>query len=141
MAWTYLIETNVVSEAIKPVPDERVTAWMASTTPGECCLSVLTIAELTRGIVLVERRGGTTKAANLRAWLGQVEQAYAGRILDVNPAVARAWADCPSTVAPFDSLLAATARAHGLTVVTRNTRDFEGAGVPVLDPFAGPDSQ
>ncbi|MDR3069065.1 MAG: type II toxin-antitoxin system VapC family toxin [Cellulomonas sp.] len=138
--WTYLLDTNVLSEPTKPRPDPGLTAWAQSAVPEECCLSVLSLAEIMRGLERLESRGITAKAARLRVWMAQVQEDYDDRILPITSAVAQAWAGLPvsRTLPDFDSLLAATAVVHGLTVVTRNVKDFEGTGVPCLDPFTGP---
>ena len=133
---TYLIDTNVVTESIKPQPDQGVAAWMANVDPGQCCLSILTVAELRRGIALLEARNATTKAQQITAWLERVEEEYAGRILGITASVARAWAYLPGRPTDIDSLIAATALAHDLTVVTRNMTDFDRIGVKTLNPFA-----
>ena len=135
--WVYLIDTNVVSELSKPDPDPTAAAWMAQTEPVECCLSLLTLAELERGVVLLEAKGAVTKARRIRQWLTTVEDDYAGRILPVTAPVTHAWANLPTnrTFPGIDSLIAATAIAHNLTVVTRNTKDFAATGARCLDPF------
>jgi len=133
---TYLIDTNVVSESIKPQPNPGVIDWMATVEPGQCCLSILTVAELRRGIALLEARNATTKARQITAWLERVEEEYAGRILGITAPVARAWAYLPGRPTDIDSLIAATAFAHDLTVVARNVADFDRTGVKTLNPFA-----
>lgn len=135
--WTYLIDTDVVSEVTKPRPNAGLIDWMASVDPEECCLSVITMAELRRGLVRREAKGGTARAARIGQWLESIADQYQDRVLPVTPAVAHAWAHLPGDRAlpDFDSLIAATAIAHDLTVVTRNARHFEGTGVRCLDPF------
>ncbi|MCL2467724.1 MAG: type II toxin-antitoxin system VapC family toxin [Micrococcales bacterium] len=137
--WTYLLDTTVVSETTKPRPDPGLVAWAQDAVPEECCLSVLTLAEIMRGLVRLEDKGATAKAARLRVWTEQLKADYADRIFPVTLPVAQAWAGLPvrRTLPDFDSLIAATAVAYGLTVVTRNTKDFEDAGVPCLNPFTG----
>jgi len=132
---TYLIDTNVVSESIKPRPNPGVIDWMTNTEPGQCCLSVLTIAKLRRGIALLDARGATTKGRQITIWLEQVEEEYAGRVLDITGSVAHVWAYLPGRPADIDSLIAATAIAHDLTVITRNVADFDRTGAKVLNPF------
>ncbi len=135
--WSYLIDTNVVSELSKPDPDPTAAAWTAQTEPACCCLSLLTLAELERGVVLLEAKGAAAKARRIRQWLASIEEDYAGRILPVTAPVAQAWANLPTnrTFPGIDSLIAATAIAHGLTVVTRNIKDFEATGARCLNPF------
>jgi predicted nucleic acid-binding protein len=99
-------------------------------------LSVLTIAELRRGLVLLEARGATARAQRIGAWLERLQETYEPRIIPITRAVAYAWANLPANRSDIDSLLAATALALGLTVVTRNVSDFAGTGVTVLNPFS-----
>jgi predicted nucleic acid-binding protein len=106
-------------------------------------ISVVTIAEIEAGIAKAKREGATRKAAGLTAWLGTLLHLYASKILPLDIAVARiagAMADLArgagQTPGFADIMLAATARRHGLTVMTRNTRHFMPLGVPVFDPFA-----
>jgi len=133
--WTYLVDTNVVSEATKPRPNAGVVAWMGSVTRDQCCLSILTIAELRRGIAMLEAKQAVVKARRVTAWFELVQEEYADRILGVTPAVAYTWAYLPGRPTDFDSLIAATALAHNLCVVTRNTADFSSLGVSCLNPF------
>lgn len=136
----YVLDTNVVSELRKAragKADPRVTAW-ASSVPGQCLfLSVITILELDIGVLLVERRD-PAQGALLRTWLeDHVLTAFDGRVLAVDTAVARRCAKLhvPDPRADRDALIAATALAHGMTVVTRNVADFETIAVSLLDPW------
>ncbi|WP_295383715.1 type II toxin-antitoxin system VapC family toxin [uncultured Thiodictyon sp.] len=100
-------------------------------------MSAITIQELEIGVLLAERRD-PTQGAMLRAWLERyVIPAFAGRVLSVDTAVARGSArlHVPDPRPLRDSFIAATALVHGMTVVTRNVRDFEPSGVSVLDPW------
>lgn len=134
----YLIDTNVISEATKAKPSATALGWLASADPAECYLSALTIGELADGAAQQRRKGNAVRAERLELWLAGLEEAYADRILSVDAVVAHAWAGLGAdrTLPVVDSLIAATARAHGLTVATRNVRDFQDAGVPVVNPFA-----
>ena len=134
--WSYLIDTNVVSEATKLAPDATAMAWMSQADPDQCCLSILTIAELRRGVALLEAKDATAKARRISIWLERVEEEYADRILPVSRAVAQAWAYLPTRTSDIDSLIAATAIAHDLTIVTRNVADFAATGARCLNPFA-----
>lgn len=134
----YLLDTNVVSELRRPDrADANVLAWAATTPAEHYVLSVVTVQELERGTLLMERRD-TKQGAILRRWLeGEVLSALAPRILPIDVAIARKCASLhvPDPRPERDALIAATALAHGLTVVTRNTADFEPMGVTVLNPW------
>ena len=132
-----LIDTDVLSELIKPRPSPRVVAWMSAVDDESCFLSVLTVGELSRGARRLRARGSTARSERLEAWIAETEAAYGERILVVTSAVVHAWADHDArrTLPVVDALIAATAAVHGLTVVTRNERDYHDSGVPVLNPF------
>lgn len=137
---TYLLDTNVVSDLRRPDrADPALRAWAASVSADHCALSVITVLELERGILLIERRD-PAQADVLRHWLEHhVLSAAADRILNITLAIARRSArlHIPNLRPERDALIAATALEHGLTVVTRNTADFRPMGVPVLDPWRG----
>lgn len=133
---SYLLDTMVVSERIKSRPDSNVLAWMAVRRPIDFSISVLTIGEILYGI----RRLPAARRARLERWLNQdVPAMFADRILAVDLSVARAWAnlriDAARSLSHVDSLIAATAAAHSLIVVTRNERDFADLGVAVENPW------
>jgi predicted nucleic acid-binding protein len=99
---------------------------------------VLTLGEIEQGIARVRRRGDRHQAAALEQWLRDVETGFEDRVLPVTLPVAAAWGrqQYAQPLPVIDALIAATARVHGMTVVTRNVQDFELAGVEVLNPFA-----
>lgn len=136
----YLLDTDVVSELRKSGAgraDPSVTSWAASVDPAALYISVITVMELEIGILRVERRD-SAQGVLLRNWLEhQVLPAFAGRILSIDLPVARRCARMlvPDPKADRDAFIAATAAAHGLTVVTRNTADFQATGVMLLDPW------
>lgn len=136
----YLIDTNVVSELRKVKAgraDPNVAAWARRVLTTELHLSVVTVQELELGLLLKEGQDAAQGRA-LRTWLeGQVLPAFAGRILPVTVAIARQCAalNVPQTKPERDGLMAATALVHGLTLVTRNIQDFQGAGVTLFDPW------
>ncbi|MCL2490842.1 MAG: type II toxin-antitoxin system VapC family toxin [Propionibacteriaceae bacterium] len=134
--WRYLVDTNVVSQATKQQPNPNVATWFTSVNAEDCCLSIITIGEIQRGIALLEANGSTAKTQRLTTWLVKLQEDYSGRILDVTSSVMWSWANLSGRRVDFDSLIAATAAAHGLTVVTGNETDFTDTGVPVLNPFA-----
>jgi hypothetical protein len=134
---SYLLDTNVLSETRKRQPDARVTGWITETAPERMHVSVLTLGEIEQGIARIRWRGDQQQAASLEHWLREVEQGFADRILPVTLSVASTWGRQQYTqpLPVIDALIAATARAHELTVVTRNVKDFERSGVQVLNPF------
>jgi toxin FitB len=134
---TYLLDTNVLSETRKRQPDAGVTEWIAATPPDRLHVSVLTLGEIEQGIARIRGRGDHQQAAALERWLREVELGFADRILPVTLLVASAWGR-QQHVHPLpvvDALIAATAGVNGLTVVTRNVKDFQRSGIQVLDPF------
>ena len=137
----FLLDTNVVSELRRPErADASVRAW-ASGTPAELyAISVVTVLEIERGILLVERRDAM-QAAVLRRWLErEILTPLADRILPIDTAIARRCANLhvPDPRPERDALIAATALTIGLTVVTRNVGDFEPMGVALINPWLAP---
>lgn len=136
----YLLDTNVVSELRRAGTGQAhpaVTSWAASVDPTVLHLSVVSIMEIEAGILRLARRD-SAQAERLQSWLDrQVLTAFAGRILAVDLPVAMRCAQrlVPDPRADRDALIAATAHVHGLTVVTRNTADFQATGVALLDPW------
>lgn len=137
---TFLLDTNVVSEVRKRRPDPGLAQWWQQAPATGLFVSALTVGELRRGIERVRARGDHSQAESLSTWLAQITSHFADRVLAVDAAVAEAWGRLsPGQPVPtVDGLIAATAERHGLTLVTRNARDVERTGVPVLDPFSGP---
>lgn len=134
----YLLDTNVVSELRRPErAHANVLTWASRTTSDLYALSVVTVLELERGTLLMERRD-IIQGAILRRWFEQeVLARLAPRILPVDIAIARRCAalHVPDPRPERDALIAATALVHGLTVVTRNTADFEPMGVKLFNPW------
>jgi predicted nucleic acid-binding protein len=135
---TYLIDTNVLSETRKRQPAAGVVGWIAATPPDRMHVSVLTLGEIEQGIARIRGRGDRQQAAALERWLRDVETGFADRVLPVTLPIAAAWGrqQYAQPLPAIDALIAATARVHGMTMVTRNAKDFELAGVQVLNPFA-----
>jgi predicted nucleic acid-binding protein len=136
----FLLDTNVVSELRKARAgraDKNVVAWAAGASAASMFVSVITVQELEIGVLLAERRD-PHKGAILRRWLQeQVLPAFGERMIAVDTAVARrsATLHVPDPRPVRDSLIAATALVHGLSVVTRNVADFAPSGVEVIDPW------
>ncbi len=137
----FLLDTNVVSELRRPErAAANVRAWASNTPTDHYAISVVTVQELERGTLLMERRD-PIQGSILRRWLEQeVLARLAPRILNIDSAIARRCArlHVPDPRPERDALIAATALKHGLTVVTRNVGDFEPMGVAVLNPWLAP---
>jgi predicted nucleic acid-binding protein len=132
----YLLDTNVVSELRRPRPHGAVLAWLASVDDTELFVSAVTLGEIQAGIELT-REQDPAKAGELEGWLDMVAGAY--NVLPMDAAVFRAWARLMhrrSDTLYEDAMIAATAKVHRLTVVTRNVADFHALGFEVLNPFA-----
>jgi predicted nucleic acid-binding protein len=134
---TYLLDTNVLSETRKREPTPSVADWIATTPPARLHVSVLTLGEIQQGIERIRAKGDWTQAAALEGWLRELEAGFDDRVLPVTLPVAAAWGRQQDgrPLPVVDALIAATALVHGMTVVTRNVKDFERAGVQVLNPF------
>jgi len=134
----YLLDTNVVSELRRPRPHGAVVAWLESVADANLHLSAVTIGEIQAGIEITRERDAA-KADEIEAWLEQVAQTF--NILDMDARAFRAWAKLVhrrSDEIMEDAMIAASAAVHGLTVVTRNIRDFDKLNVPILNPFESP---
>ena len=132
----YLLDTNVISELRKTRPHGAVVAWLESVRDSDLHLSAVTLGEIQAGVEIT-REQDASKAAEIEAWLDLVAGTW--NVLAADGAVFRAWArlmHARDDRVIEDALIAATALVHGLTVVTRNVKDFRRLGVAVLDPFA-----
>jgi predicted nucleic acid-binding protein len=135
---SYLLDTNLLSETRKPKADPGVIAFLQAADPSSVFISVLTLGELRKGIAAKKIKDPNPDAASrLTAWVEGLEVSFADRILAIDAATARLWGDWsgqrPRPV--VDTLLAATAVLHDLTLVTRNLRDLRGIPVKLLDPW------
>lgn len=134
----YLMDTNVVSETRRKKADVGVMAFLRAVDSSSLYMSVLTLGELRKGVA-AKRRQDPLAAKALAAWVEGLEAGFADRILGIDLAIARLWgewsADSPRPV--IDTLLAATASVHGLTLVTRNLQHVRGLPVTVHDPWSG----
>lgn len=138
----FLIDTNVIS-ALAPSKQQKVdelVGWLDRASE-HLFLSVVTAAEIKSGIAKAEREGAVTKARRLREWWNGIEYLYEQKLLPFDLKCAHVAGeildDARAHQPGFEDIaIAATARVHGFTVLTRNTRHFAPLGVPALDPFA-----
>ena len=136
----FLLDTCVISELVKPRPDESVIRWIDSVEEQRHFMSVLTLGELEKGITKLPV---SQRKDDLREWLEHdLTERFSGRLLSVDFTVAAAWGKLQgeaervgAKLPVIDSLLAATADIHHLTVVTRNVGDFERCRTPVHNPW------
>lgn len=131
----YLLDTNVVSELRKNKPHGAVLAWLARVEDTQLHLSAVTIGEIQAGIELT-RLQDETKAQAIEAWLELVADAY--NVLPMDARAFRRWAKLmhgKSDTVYEGAMIAAIAKVHGLTVVTRNVADFKSFGIPLVNPF------
>lgn len=131
----YLLDTNVVSELRRLKPHGAVVAWLRATADSDLHISAVTLGEIQAGIEIT-RIQDAAKATVIEAWLESVARSY--NVLSMDGKIFRTWARLMhrrSNTLYEDAMIAATAQVHGLTVVTRNTADFSGFGVPLLNPF------
>lgn len=135
---SYLLDTNVLSELCRKLPDVHVTAWLAQRPPSTLHLSVLTLGEIRKGI---EGAIGRARQQVLVDWLEtDLPDYFRGRIIPIDATVADRWgrlvAAAGRPLPAIDSLLAATALTHDLVLVTRNVKDFQGLGLKVFSPWS-----
>ena len=136
----FLLDTNVVSESRRGRRGNAgVIAWLASVAVTDLFVSALVLGELRKGIAMSRRRYDYAQAENLDVWLRGLIQVFGERILPVDAEVADAWGEMFSirNVPTVDGLLAATAKVHNLTLVTRNISQVQGLGTDLLNPFTG----
>ena len=137
---SFLLDTNVISEWVKPEPNPQVVAWLNEVPEDRVFLSVAALAEIRRGVELMppgKRRD------RLASWLTEdLPVRFEGRILDIDGRIADAWGVLMArgkkagiNVGTLDAFFAATAEVHRLTLVTRNVQDFLKLGIPLLNPW------
>jgi toxin FitB len=137
---SFLLDTNVLSEVQRPAPSKRVLGWLDAIDEDRVFISVASIAELRRGIALLD--SGRRRTA-LAAWLAnELPARFAERILPIDGVVAECWGDLMAlsrrsgvALSTMDGFFAATALANNLTLVTRNVKDFESFGVALFNPW------
>jgi predicted nucleic acid-binding protein len=136
----FLLDTNCISELVRPKPEPRVTEWIDSTDEAMLYLSVLTLGEIRKGLAgLAQGR----RRSRLETWLDvELQARFEGRIVPIEAAIADRWGLMAAeakrrgkALAVIDGLLAATALHHNLTIVSRNSSDFLSTPVPVLNPW------
>ena len=137
---TFLLDTNIISEWRKPHRDPGVVAWLQAVDEDTTFMSVVTVAELTQGVV---RLPAGKRKDDLSTWLSDtLEHRFDGRILAIDIQTAITWANIVSRarslgrgIEPMDAFIAATAERYDLTLVTRNFADFDFLGVRVFNPW------
>ncbi|MET3928112.1 type II toxin-antitoxin system VapC family toxin [Devosia sp. 2618] len=138
----FLLDTNVLSEVRRPQPDAHVMAWLDQVDEDRVYLSVISIAEIARGVALMD--GGKRKS-ELAHWLEhELPARFAGRVIPVDVPAALTWGRLLAQsknsgvgLSVMDGWIAAIAQTHGLTLVTRNTKDFQNLGIAMLNPWEG----
>jgi predicted nucleic acid-binding protein len=132
----YLLDTNILSETRRKQADERVISFLSAAEPSTLYISVLTLGELRKGVAL-KKRSDKDAAKKISAWVDGLEFSFGDRILGVDAATASLWGELsaqrPRPV--IDTLLAATAIVHELTLVTRNTKDVQDIDLKLLNPW------
>ncbi|HEV2244243.1 MAG TPA: type II toxin-antitoxin system VapC family toxin [Streptosporangiaceae bacterium] len=139
---SYLLDTNAISEWVRPRPDPGIARWLDEVDEDRTYLSVITLGELRKG---VDRLADGRRRDRLDRWLaGELPDRFGERILPVDAAVADEWGrllaraeNAGTAVGGIDALISATAKVHGLQVVSRNVAHFRHAGVGVICPWSG----
>jgi predicted nucleic acid-binding protein len=136
----FLLDTNVPSELVRPQPEPRVKTWVAAQNLDTLFISAVSFGEFRKGIIL---RSPGKRRAELEAWIEtDLASLFSGRILSVTRSIAERWGVLEGqrqlvgrSLNVPDGQIAATALEHGLTMVTRNVKDFEGLGVAIFNPW------
>jgi Predicted nucleic acid-binding protein, contains PIN domain len=136
---SFLLDTNVISEAERPRPHERVLNWLREQNESRLYLSALSVGEIKKG---AERLDSIPKKTHILDWLEEVRARFSGRILSLSEETFIVWGKLYADFQrsgisrpAFDSLLEATALEHDLVLVTRNVRNFYGSSVTILNPW------
>jgi toxin FitB len=136
----YILDTNVISEAISKLPNDRVMNWMRSVNPKRLYLSVVTIGEIKKGI---EKLPESRRKENIKSWFeNDLFTQFDEQILEIDISTILLWGELVGKLEQsgrklpaFDSLIAATAKYHNYTLVTRNEKDFVGIDIEIFNPF------
>ena len=135
-----VLDTNVISELVRTTPDPAVMQWLAAQREPELHITAMTAAELLDGVLRLPR--GARRSALVATVAKVLESDFAGRVLSFSAESALDYADIVTTrraagnpVGAQDAIIAAVTRCHGATLATRNTRDFSGVGVPLINPW------
>jgi toxin FitB len=133
---SFLLDTNVLSEVKRSRGDARVKSWFANTDGSTLFTSVMVVGEIRRGIELIRRRDAS-QVIGFEAWLAQLQDEFGERVLPVTQKIAEEWGrlNVPDPLPTIDALLIATARVHGLAIVSRNIRDIGRGGARVMNPW------
>jgi toxin FitB len=136
----WLLDTNLLSETLRPRPDAQVMAWMQAIDTEKCFVSVLTLGELRKGVLKLT---AGKQRSQLAHWLDHTLVDWFGeRVITIDQAVCSRWAEllvaAGRPLPAIDSLLAASAAAHDLVVATRNVSDFDLLGVVIVNPWDAP---
>ena len=139
---SFLLDTNVISESARPAPDPDVMAWLAALDEDQAFISVISLAELRHG---VERLAAGARRDRLADWLRDaLPTRFGPRVLPIDAEIADTWGMVMARsqaagrpIGAMDAFIAATAGRRRLTLVTRNTADFEATGVPLFNPWSG----
>ena len=138
---TYLIDTCVLSECVKKTPDPLVAEWFNQQQPEQLYLSSITLAEIKKGLYKIKFTQ-PERFKKLEQWLNNIEVKFLNRILPITEDILDKWAEISAdaelqgqTLAVMDSLIAATAQQHQLTLVTRNVDDFKATPVKIINPY------
>jgi len=137
---SFLLDTNVVSEWVRPRPDHNVISWLAGVDEDRVYISVISLAEIRRGVELLP---AGRRRERLASWLAEeLPVRFEERILDIDAQVAATWGVVMArgqksgmTLGSMEAFVAATAETHDLTLATRNIKDFQRLGISLLDPW------
>ncbi|MFC5824489.1 type II toxin-antitoxin system VapC family toxin [Nonomuraea insulae] len=139
MSVGYILDTNVISEVRKPRGNAQVKEWVSAAPGPTLYLSVMSVGEIRSGVEQ-RRKTDSQQALVLERWLARLLQSFQDRVIPITEEIAQEWGRmrCLRPLPTSDALIAATAKVHGWSVVTRNVKDFADTGVTVINPFDWP---